>query len=131
MGKGGLYIGGALVLGGFADMGEDGYAARRAGGTGDVFSRDTGEKIGEDSGSGPKVTVSVPPRAADGKVPAPDGATAGYPTQTPQGSPMTPTTPAEAAAGSQVTQAGQLAQGGARPGVTISPNPRMGWCLPG
>jgi len=131
MGKRVLYIVMALVLVGFAYIGYHSYDARRAGGTGDVFSRDTGEKIGEDSGSGAKVTVSVPPRAADGKVPAPDGATAGYPTQTPQGSPMTPTTPAEAAAGSQVTQAGQLAQGAAPAGDTISPNPPNGMVFAG
>ncbi len=63
MGKRVLYIVMALVLIGFAYVGYNSYDVRRAGGTGDVFSRDSGEKVGTDSGA--KVTVSVPAKASD------------------------------------------------------------------
>jgi hypothetical protein len=100
-----LYIGLALVLIGFAYIGYNSYDARRAGGTGDVFSRDSGEKVGTDSGASANVTPSSPTKEADAK-PSETGGVA-----TPVlGSAVTQTTPAEAAAGSQVTQMGQSAQ---------------------
>lgn len=126
MGKRVLYIVMALVLIGFAYVGYNSYDARRAGGTGDVFSRDSGEKVGADSGSGAKVTVTVPTKTADGKTSEAGGAPAAYPAQAAPGAAMTPTTPAEAAAASQVTQTGQPAQGTVPEGDTIGPNPPNG-----
>lgn len=129
MGKRVLYIVMALVLVGFAYVGYNTYDARRAGGTGDVFSRDTGEKLGTDSRSGARVTVSTV--SPDGKGSEADGKPIAYPAQATQGTPMTPTTAAEAAAGSQVTQTGQPAQGTAPAGDTISPNPPNGMVFAG
>jgi hypothetical protein len=125
MGKRVLYIVMALVLIVFAYVGYNTYDARRAGGTGDVFSRDSGERVGTDSGSGAKVTVSVPEKTPE-KTPEVGGESATYPAQAVPGGVMTPTTPAEAAAGSQVTQAGQSAQGTIPEGDTINPNPPNG-----
>lgn len=126
MGKRVLYIVMALVLVGFAYVGYNSYDARRAGGTGDVFSRDSGERVGTDSSSGAKVTVSVPTKTADGKASETSGEGTAYPAQAVPGASVTPTTPAEAAAGSQVTQTGQPAQGMVPESDTISPNPPNG-----
>ena len=126
MGKRVVYIVMALVLIGFAYAGYNSYDARRGGGTGDVFSRDSGEKLGSDSGSGAKVTVSVPERAPEPKASSAAGEAVAPPSQAPQATAMTPTTPAEASAGSQVTQTGQPAQDGVPEGDTIGPNPPNG-----
>ena len=131
MGKRVLYIVMALVLVVFAYVGYNSYDARRAGGTGDVFSRDTGEKLGTDSKSDAKVTVAVPATQSDGKASETSGGPVAYPTQGAQGTPMTSTTPAEAAAGSQVTQGGQTPTGTVPTGDTISPNPPNGMVFAG
>lgn len=122
MGKRVLYIVMALVLIGFAYVGYNSYDVRRAGGTGDVFSRDSGEKVGTDSGA----AVSVPAKTADGKA-----SEAGGEASAALGVPATKTTPAEAEAGSQVTQTGQPPQGAILAGDTISPNPPNGMVFAG
>ena len=124
MGKRVLYIVMALVLIGFAYVGYNSYDVRRAGGTGDVFSRDSGEKVGTDSGA--KVAVSMPAKTADGKASEAGGAASAA-----LGVPATKTTPAEAEAGSQVTQTGQPPQGAILAGDTISPNPPNGMVFAG
>ena len=120
MGKRVLYIFMALVLIVLAYIvGYNTYDARRAGGTGEVFSKDSGEKTGTDSGA--KVTVALTEKTSEAKTAEAGGETPSY--SAPAG---TQTTPAEAAAGSQVTQKGQTSQTAVLERDSISPNPPNG-----